>query len=97
MVALQKKQDELSQITSVLRQIFLQGLGGRIQKMESALQSEDWVEVGELAHQLKGTAGCFGVLKLQIYAANIEAAASRADSSSCRDILTEIRFSFMKS
>lgn len=67
-----------SEITA-LRESFQAEIPSRIAEIGNAVVAKDFPRVGDLAHQLKGTAGCFGLTALSESAAALQTAAERPE------------------
>ena len=58
--------------------LFVQEMPDRINALDAQAKSRDWNQLAETAHQIKGTAGCYGFDEITPYAARLEAAAREA-------------------
>jgi len=59
--------------------IFVQEMPDRIDALDAQAKSRDWSQLAETAHQIKGTAGCYGFEEITPCAARLEAAAREAE------------------
>ncbi len=66
---------------------FLAKLPGNLAAMRSALEDEQWGELAELAHWLKGSGGTVGFACLTAPALELEKSAKAANAASARDAL----------
>lgn len=55
-----------------LVEMFVREMPGRIESLLHAVEEEDWVEVGRIAHQLKGSGGSYGFQAVTEVAARLE-------------------------
>jgi CheY-like chemotaxis protein len=58
--------------------LFVREMSDRINALEAQAKSRDWNRLAETAHQIKGTAGCYGFDAITPCAARLEAAAREA-------------------
>ncbi len=58
--------------------LFVRGMPDRIDALDAQAKSRNWRQVAETAHQIKGTAGCYGFKEITLCAARLEAAAQDA-------------------
>ena len=76
-----------------LRESFRVEIPSRIAEIGAAVLAENFAHVGDLAHQLKGTAGCFGLTAIAAAAAALQTAAElpepREAMQECFQTLTE--------
>ena len=63
----------------------------RLQRIESLMRTEDFVSVAREAHDLKGTSGNFGALRLQAMAEQLERACLACDDAEAPRLVGEIR------
>jgi PAS domain S-box-containing protein len=59
--------------------LFVQGMPDRIDALDAQAKSRNWNQLAELAHQIKGAAGCYGFDDITPCAARLEAAAREAE------------------
>ena len=58
--------------------LFVREMPDRINALDAQAKSRDWSRLAETAHQIKGTAGCYGFDEITPSAARLEAAAREA-------------------
>jgi len=71
---------------AALRQSFESEIPGRIREISAAMSVENFTKVADLAHQLKGTSGCFGFTEIYSAAAALQVA---AESPEVRERIVE--------
>jgi len=74
-----------------LVQEFIDGLGGRMAEMETAVSNGDYQALKRLAHQLKGSGGGYGYPDLTNLAAEIEQHALSEGLAACQQALDELK------
>ena len=78
---------------AALRESFRAEIPSRIAEIGAAVLAENFAHVADLSHQLKGTAGCFGMAAIGVAAAALQTAAElpepRETMQQCFQILTE--------
>lgn len=77
-----------------LIEMFLQGMPGRLTRMEHFVAAGKTLETGALAHEIKGIAGNLGAQRLQDVSATIEKAARGAQLALLEDRLPELLSEF---
>jgi HPt (histidine-containing phosphotransfer) domain-containing protein len=70
---------------------FVEGLAGRIEQMEQALDQQDLDALRVSAHQLKGSGGGYGFPSISARAAELEASAKTGEMDNCLTSLKELR------
>lgn len=81
---------ENSEFTKIISQ-FVEGLSGRLSRMQEAINCADMHALRVSAHQLKGSGGGFGYPILMNYAAQLEQCAIGGKLDECRDRFEELR------
>ncbi len=70
--------------------LFVAGLGTKVQSMREALKNSCYGDVGNTAHQLKGAGGTFGYPKITEVARDVESAARAEDAEGTHLALSEL-------
>ena len=70
---------------------FVDGLKGRLERMEEALRQADFDSLRNAAHQLKGSGGGYGYPILTERAAELELVAKAQSFQQCIDAIEELR------
>ena len=70
---------------------FVNGLSGRLTKMEEALNQSDFDALRTAAHQLKGSGGGYGYPILTHHAAQLETHAKTKAMQDCLDAFEELQ------
>ena len=70
---------------------FVDGLSGRLTKMEEALNQSDFDALRTAAHQLKGSGGGYGYPILTNHAAQLESHAKTEAMQDCLDVFEELQ------
>ena len=68
------------EILAAQRESFRREIPSRIAEIESAVFAQDFLRITDLAHRLKGTAGCFGFSRLADCASALQAAVARPET-----------------
>jgi HPt (histidine-containing phosphotransfer) domain-containing protein len=74
-----------------LIRIFLDNLPNRVEAIETPMNRMDWAGVKAAAHVLKGIGGSYGFTNITALAAQIEAAALKADANDCQGLVSRLR------
>jgi HPt (histidine-containing phosphotransfer) domain-containing protein len=70
---------------------FVEGLSGRLAKMEEAMRAVDFEALRVAAHQLKGSGGGYGYPLLTERAKDLEVSAKNRALDDCADALAELK------
>ncbi|PWV58453.1 hybrid sensor histidine kinase/response regulator [Plasticicumulans acidivorans] len=71
--------------------LFVDEARGRLDAIDTALASEDWVRLQREAHTLKSSAGTFGAKQLQSHARRLNDACRENDRATARELAQSIR------
>jgi PAS domain S-box-containing protein len=75
-------------------EIFIESLNGRIESIDTLFIDEDWLELADVAHQMKGAAGGYGFPTITEVAAEVERLSSAMETSDTQaksDVLTQLK------
>lgn len=91
---------KLSRVLSDLKKEYLEALPGKIQKIRSLTQKENWPLIYEEYHKLKGTGKTYGFPEISILCEQLEKLAQKKETQKpalfleAVDLLEELRLSF---
>lgn len=93
---------KLSRVLSDLKIEYLEALPGKIQKIKNLTLQEDWPQIYEEYHKLKGTGKTYGFPEISILCERLESLAQKKDSQKIGlfmeavQLLEELRKAFEK-
>jgi HPt (histidine-containing phosphotransfer) domain-containing protein len=70
---------ELAKQLDAVRIKFLNGLPSRIEAIDKAHTAQDWQQLNELGHTLKGTSACLGLAEISAIGSKIQSASRESD------------------
>ncbi len=83
--------DNLSdeQVDAMLEEFWFQ-MRGKRKLFENAIKYSDYNQINELAHDMKGTSGNFGLMKLSAFALAVERSSNRKDNEKIQLLISKL-------
>ncbi len=74
---------------------FIEGISPRIQRIESAMNSLDFLKLKDEAHKFCGSSGLYGFVELESLTSKLESSAQNHSTHLCREIVEKIRHAYL--